>query len=332
MENCAFSRFFALAVFFKFTCSYDTRMYSLIMPNVRPNKPESYLCTPIKIDSARNYYIVGFEPNTTMATIHHMVVFGCTKPGSLKLVWECGQQLNPNNKIDNPPPCAKGAQVIYGWARDAPKFNLPEGVGFKIGGDSPIQYIVLQLHYAHVEGFKDGRTDDSGVFLYYTAQRMDKLAGIISLVSGGSIPAGKTTHMESACRMKENKTIYPFAFRTHTHSLATVGSGYVVKPNNNWIELGKTDPLKPQMFLPVTHKVPITYGDTLAARCTMKSTRDSITYVGKRNQDEMCNYYILYYVDEGTPLKQKSCFSPGPPSYYWKQELSNIPDEEASTL
>lgn len=302
------------------------------MPNVRPNTPELYLCTPIRVDSTRNYYIVGFEPNATMATAHHMLVFGCTQPGSSKAVWDCGEMANTNSKVDTAPPCADGAQVIYAWARDAPQFDLPEGVGFKVGGDSPIQYIVLQVHYAHIDDFKDGRTDDSGVFLHYTTHKMDKLAGVIVLATGGVIPARKMTHMETACPILENKTIHPFAFRTHTHSLGKVVSGYVVKPNNDWIELGKRDPLKPQMFNPVTHKVPITYGDTLAARCTMKNTRDRITYIGKTNQDEMCNFYLMYYVDEGSPLERKSCFTPGPPLYYWKQELSNIPDREASTL
>ncbi|XP_011691075.1 PREDICTED: peptidylglycine alpha-hydroxylating monooxygenase-like [Wasmannia auropunctata] len=332
MEKRAFMCFFAMTIFFKFTCCYDTKKYPLIMPNVRPNTPELYLCTPVRVDFARNYYIVGFEPNTTMAITHHMMVFGCKKPGSSKLVWDCGEMSNTNNKADTAPPCAEGTQVIFGWARDAPKFDLPEGVGFKVGGDSLIQYLVLQVHYAHVEDFKDGRTDDSGVFLHYTTQKIDKLAGVIALATGGFIPAKETAHMESACSITENKTIHPFAFRTHTHSLGKVVSGYVVKPNNNWIELGKRDPLKPQMFLPVTHKIPITYGDTLAVRCTMKSTRDRTTYVGSTNKDEMCNYYIMYYVDEGTPLKRKSCFTRGPPLYYWKQELSNIPDREASIL
>jgi peptidylglycine monooxygenase len=45
-------------------------------------------------------------------------------------------------------------QVLYAWARDAPKLELPEGVGFKVGGKSPIQYLVLQVHYATMKPFK----------------------------------------------------------------------------------------------------------------------------------------------------------------------------------
>ncbi|XP_011643790.1 peptidylglycine alpha-hydroxylating monooxygenase [Pogonomyrmex barbatus] len=331
-EKRAFMRYFVFAIFLKFTCCYDVEKYSLLMPNVRPNTPELYLCTPVRVDFARNYYIIGFEPNATMATAHHMLIYGCTEPGSSKPVWNCGEMATAERTVDTFPACKEGTQIIYAWARDAPELDLPEGVGFKVGGDSPIQYIVLQVHYAHIDRFKDGSTDDSGVFLHFTKRPMNKLAGVILLGTGGVIPPRKIVHMESSCRIKENKIIYPFAYRTHTHSLGKVVSGYVVKPNNEWIELGKRDPLTPQMFYPITHNVTITYGDRLAARCTMKSTRDRKTYIGGTNEDEMCNFYIMYYVENDAPLEQKYCFTYGPPLYSWKQELSNIPDQEASTL
>lgn len=51
-------------------------------------------------------------------------------------------------------------------------------------------------------------------------------------------------------------------------------------------------------------------------------------------QDEMCNFYLMYYVDNEDPLQQKYCFGAGPPSYYWTDPstgLKNIP-EDASRL
>lgn len=36
---------------------------------------------------------------------------------------------------------------MYAWARDAPTLKLPNGVGFKVGGNSNINYLVLQVHY-----------------------------------------------------------------------------------------------------------------------------------------------------------------------------------------
>lgn len=108
---------------------------------------------------------------------------------------------------------------------------------------------------------------------------MRKQAGVLLLGTTGMIPPMKTEHMETACKITENKKIYPFAYRTHTHSLGKVVSGYRVR-DNQWVQLGKRDPLTPQMFYPVNDTSPILQGDILAARCTMESTRNRITYIG----------------------------------------------------
>ena len=168
---------------------------------------------------------------------------------------------------------------------------------------------------------------------------MRKQAGVILLGTGGVIPPMKTEHMETMCDIKENKTIYPFAYRTHTHSLGKVVSGYKVRRDysgaDHWTLLGKRDPLTPQMFYPVQNMEPIKYNDRLAARCTMESHRRTSTLIGATNNDEMCNFYLMYYVDNDEPLNMKYCFSSGPPYFYWNNKevgLNHIPDYEASHL
>ena len=40
-----------------------------------------------------------------------------------------------------------GKKILYAWAKNAPKLDLPEGVGFKVGGPtSDIKYLVLQVY------------------------------------------------------------------------------------------------------------------------------------------------------------------------------------------
>ena len=48
-------------------------------------------------------------------------------------------------------PCGSGSQIIYAWAMDAPKLDLPEGVGFRVGADSTIKYLVLQVIIIHID-------------------------------------------------------------------------------------------------------------------------------------------------------------------------------------
>ncbi|XP_064543590.1 peptidylglycine alpha-hydroxylating monooxygenase [Drosophila montana] len=314
--------------------------FPFLMPSVSPQTPDLYLCTPIKVDPTTSYYIVGYKPNATMNTAHHMLLYGCGEPGTTKITWNCGEMTKSADE-DTGSPCGpqSHSQILYAWARDAPKLDLPPGVGFKVGKNSPTKYLVLQVHYSHIDKFKDGSTDDSGIFLQYTEKPLTKLAGTLLLGTDGMIPPMKTEHMEAACEITENKTIHPFAYRTHTHGLGKVVSGYRVRSNahgvQEWTLLGKRDPLTPQMFYNVFDNSPILSGDYVAARCTMKSTRQRTTEIGPTNEDEMCNFYLMYYVEEGEPLDMKYCFSQGPPNYYWANPdtgLHNIPHLEASTL
>jgi len=226
--------------------------------------------------------------------------------------------------------------VIYAWAHDAPPLQLPKDVGFHVGGSSRIKYMVLQVHYASVARFRDGTTDDSGVFLHYTSIPQPKTAGVLLMGTGGRIPSKSVQFMETACRIDEDKVIHPFAFRVHTHALGRVVSGYKVQRQNRrdvWTLIGKKDPQKPQMFYPIEDKsMTISRGDTVAARCTMVSDRSRVTRIGMTSDDEMCNFYLMYWV-EGPTLNKKNCFSLGPPLFSWgRYLLNNIPDVAASSL
>lgn len=76
-------------------------------------QPESYLCTPVKIDVGDTYFVVGFEPNATMNTAHHIIIYGCSKPGSSKPLWSCGEMVNSrDSSLDEAGPCAEGSQVF----------------------------------------------------------------------------------------------------------------------------------------------------------------------------------------------------------------------------
>lgn len=66
---------------------------------------------------------------------------------------DCGEMHSGSQKFDAAPVCASGDNIVYAWAMDAPELRLPEGVGFKVGGDTDIQWLVLQVHYKDVSSF-----------------------------------------------------------------------------------------------------------------------------------------------------------------------------------
>jgi peptidylglycine monooxygenase len=306
--------------------------FPLLMPKVHPTKEESYLCTPIEIKD-EEYYITGFRPKALQHTAHHMLVYGCEEPGTQEELWNCGEMMAQRDGLEHFHPCKKGSTIIYGWAKDAPDFELPDGVGFNVGKDSKIKYLVLQVHYAHLNMIpEDG--DSSGIFLHYTRHMQPKSAGVLLLGTSGFAPKHSTTYFETACQMDDDREIHPFAFRTHTHSLGKVVSGWRVQNMSHWDLIGKRDPQKPQMFYPVADdSVTLKPGDVVAARCTMVNNRDQVTWIGATNNDEMCNFYIMYWVHGKRPVHPNICFSPGPPEWSWHQSagLRNIPEKEAST-
>ena len=120
--------------------------------------------------------------------------------------------------------------------------------------------------------------------------------------------------------------------------LGKVVSGFRVRDRSKWDLIGKRDPQQPQMFYPIKDdKMVINKGDILAARCTMVNKNDWPVFAGPTNDDEMCNFYIMYWVKGGSPISPATCFTPGPPKWSWGgwengAGLKNIPDEQASTL
>jgi len=96
--------------------------------------------------------------------------------------------------------------------------------------------------------------------------------------------------------------------------------------------LGKRDPRLAQMFVPVENaSLVITQGDVLAARCTMKNDEQREVAIGASGEDEMCNFYLMYWVNGDRVLADNTCFSPGPPQYYWGKDagLNHIPEKQA---
>ncbi|KAI1301442.1 Peptidylglycine alpha-hydroxylating monooxygenase [Halotydeus destructor] len=320
--------------------------FPLLMPDVSPNQKDTYFCTAFKVDRREHKYIIEFTPNATMNTAHHILLYGCQAPGYYERdtprgIWDCGEMAKTVTEFPRASTCASGSQIVYAWAMDAPKLVLPEGVGFKIGGSTGINYLVLQVHYANVDKFLNGDTDNSGIILTMLrgdTEKVTKRAGVLLLGTGGALPPKRVTHMETTCMIEEPLELHPFAFRTHTHKLGTAVSGWRVDPEGRWTLVGRHNPQEPQMFYPVEDKsIIVKEGDVMAARCTMNNTLNHKVRIGSTGDDEMCNFYMMYYIEGDKTLKEKYCFSMGPPMYSWKYDrlLGGVPakvDIEASRL
>ena len=64
--------------------------------------------------------------------------------------------------------CSGSSSILFAWAKNAPPTSLPPSVGFQIGGQSQVKYLVMQIHYAHT--LSEGEKDFSGMDLEITNQ------------------------------------------------------------------------------------------------------------------------------------------------------------------
>ncbi|KAM9338178.1 peptidyl-glycine alpha-amidating monooxygenase B [Symphorus nematophorus] len=284
------------------------------MPGVIPTGSDTYLCMAFPVPTNRDSYIVDFIPHASMETVHHMLLFGCQTPVSTSSYWDCGSVQGT---------CEDEASIMYAWARNAPPTKLPKDVGFKVGRNSGMSYFVLQIHYGDVSAFRDHHKDCSGLTLRMTSKPQPFIAGIYLLMSVDTVilPGKRVTNADVACDYT-SYPIYPFAFRTHTHRLGQVVSGYRIR-DGKWSLIGRQSPQLPQAFYPANRDVNVKYGDTIAARCVFNGEgRTSKTYIGGTSADEMCNFYIMYYMDSKHAIPYMNCMETG------SQELfQDIPAE-----
>ncbi|XP_068103571.1 peptidyl-glycine alpha-amidating monooxygenase isoform X2 [Hyperolius riggenbachi] len=298
--------------------SEDSSDYSLDirMPGVTPTQSDSYFCTSYRLPEDDEAYIVDFKPQANMDTAHHMLLLGCGSPSSTEDYWNCDVGI-----------CTDKPSIMYAWAKNAPPTKLPKGVGFNIGRDSGIKYFVLQVHYGDVKAFQDKHKDCTGVTVQITPERQPLIAGIYLLMSMDTVipPGEKVVYSDIACSYQK-PAMYPFAYRVHTHQLGKVVSGYRIR-NGKWTLIGRQSPQLPQAFYPVEHSLDVRPGDILAARCVFTGEgRTSNTYIGGTSSDEMCNLYIMYYMEADHASSFMTCVTKGIPALFHRiPEIANIP-------
>ncbi|KHJ74992.1 copper type II ascorbate-dependent monooxygenase domain protein [Oesophagostomum dentatum] len=97
------------------------------------------------LDPENVHYIVGYKPHVGEGNAHHILLFGCEEPGSDDEVWDCGEMTSLKDGLKRAPTCKSKPAILYAWANKAPELKLPEGVAFHVGGNSGINYLVMQV-------------------------------------------------------------------------------------------------------------------------------------------------------------------------------------------
>ncbi|GIL97341.1 hypothetical protein Vretimale_2809 [Volvox reticuliferus] len=261
---------------------------NITVPEFKIDTEDAYLCVSAVLP-VHPHKLIGVIPHASQEVVHHILLYGCTEPhmapksGAEVAVWRC----------DMMPVCNGPSVIFYGWGRNAPDLQLPEGVGYSVGEHTGIEFIVAQVHYLAVRP----PDDHSGVTLVLKPHSVPYAAGMLTYASWFEVPPGKESHLvENTCCFKSYQPLTMFAVRVHTHTLGR--QVYMTREawNHSGIEtLYTRDPQLPQSFVPSTRHV-LWPGDRLTVTCDFDSTsRSTVTSAGGTHNDEMCNMYVMLY-------------------------------------
>jgi len=259
--------------------------YNLRFPNVHTSQHDQYMCTGMKIPNANiEQFITSFEPHAQASKAHHMLVFGCENEVADEKIWKC--------KMGSV--CPGKEKTLYAWARDAKALKLPKNVGFGIGDNFKIRSFVVQIHYK--TAMKKGETDCSGISMVATRKPQHFYAGIYLIGTNDIlVPAHKKGYGIGSCVNNVEAKLNVFAFRTHAHGLGKVLTAYRIRDGKSKM-IGKGNPKWPEAFYKrVGKNIDLESGDKLMARCDYVSNRNKETVCGFTGNDEMCNFYMMYY-------------------------------------
>ncbi|ESN91950.1 hypothetical protein HELRODRAFT_90150, partial [Helobdella robusta] len=255
-------------------------VHTIQMPNVTTDKEDKYLCIDYDFSIKSKHFLTGFEAKPDNPNVHHMLLFACSGKARSSKAFEClgGCFLE---------------RIYFAWGRNAPPTNLPKGVGFKLATDG-IDFLRYQVHYKTIVN----TSDQSSLKLTFTTDPQPYTAAVLLMLKNFlKIPAHtKLTIGNVSCRYNLQATMYPIAFRVHAHMLGRVISAYV-KKSSGWKLIGKGNPQWPQAFWPTNDKeLVIENGDFIAAKCVYNSEHyDVDVNIGSTHNDEMCNFYLMYY-------------------------------------
>ncbi|OQV14470.1 Peptidyl-glycine alpha-amidating monooxygenase [Hypsibius exemplaris] len=254
--------------------SDEEDVIAMWMPFINATTEDEYHCMGVDV-AWDSRYITKYVPHASQKSVHHILIYGCsnriTKESSSG-AWKC---LN-----DHPiqAACGGASKFLYAWAKDAPALELPADVGFHIGTQTAVKGIFIQVHYSTLV-----QNDNSGISLILSSKPRKYAAGIMLLAGGGQYipPHEPVVNVNVICKYQEDVVLHPFGYRTHA-----------TQPWSSHFRLA---------FYKMDAAHNITTGTIFGARCVYNSTeRETVTLMGPTHNDEMCNFYMMYYADRAT--------------------------------
>jgi len=286
---------------------FDVRVANFTVPN-RQTHYEHHCVSRAQllqrgVPLDQELHAIGFQAVVTTKYVHHFILYS----------WD--PQLNSDCTAEMP-----GAEVLYGWTPGHSTLELPHQVGVPLGGTNAgsIDSFLIQIHYDNPH--RDaGVLDDSGVRIYYTAEKRkhdmgtmaigDPFIGLHGQPVNRNAAGGVSQHVfecPSSCTATVAQPVTVFQEHLHMHKSGASASNAQIR---NGVELRKGTvqywDFDQQGSLQIIQEpFQMLPGDSFRTTCNYVSPprrgKNKKHVFGISTDQEMCSVYLLYYPRQPT--------------------------------
>ncbi|GIL49739.1 hypothetical protein Vafri_6017 [Volvox africanus] len=275
----------------------DSHVWEVRMSNLSiPAQDTAYLCRDFEVPNSKTkVHITNWQAAVdNPRQVHHMIIYACNaRPVNPRSLYSC-MAMDPS--------CVT---FYAAWAPGADSFETPPEAGIALGGDSGVNWLILQVHYTNL-ALATGLVDSSGFQLNVTTTLRQYDMGFLTLGSLDiAIPPGVANFSStpnlcpSSCTKQMPRPVTMLMLGFHMHTM-----GRSIR--TQWFRNGQELPLLGERRAFSYNYQGATYvdasrnqlmpGDELVTTCTWDSRgRTNTTLFGEKTANEMCFNLVVYY-------------------------------------
>ncbi|CAF0913978.1 unnamed protein product [Rotaria sordida] len=249
----------------------------------------------MKLPMDDELYIVDFHPIYDRQKVHFITTYLCSKPYTVDENFWFDYQ--PCYDMDS-------SMIIYEWYYNIPAVQWPEVAGFRVGTNTPYQYIVIHIQY-----FQSIINNIYGEQITMTRTRPKYQIGIYQIATNSFDFQKK--HADFSCQYHSSSiqifstqlySIYEglsiSLYRVRNHELQSI-----IKGNLHW----------PQTFYQLKNSIDIKANDYLIGTCIYE--QKSSKYLRYDRSDVICQITIMFWMEQEDEIPIEQC---------WNNDFSRI--------
>ncbi|GLI64570.1 hypothetical protein VaNZ11_007891 [Volvox africanus] len=280
-----------------FGAGADSHVWEVRMSNLSiPAQDTAYLCRDFEVPNSKtkvhitNWQVAIDNPRQ----VHHMIIYACmARPVNPRSMYSC-MAMDPSCLI-----------FYAAWAPGADYFETPSEAGIALGGDSGVNWLILQVHYNN-PALTTGLVDSSGFQLNVSTTLRQYDIGFLTLGTLDiAIPPGVANFSStpnlcpSSCTKQMSRPVTMLMLGFHMHTLGRSIRTQWFRNGQELQVLGERRAFsfnyQGPVYVDVSRNL-LMPGDELITTCTWDSrSRTNITRFGESTFNEMCFNMVMYY-------------------------------------